>query len=115
MNAERAGEKDIYITLGHNITVFRRRKGLNLSSLAKKSGISQSFLGNIEKGSRKPTLYTLEKISKALGVGITAFFSLRQKEAQLPEDSRTVFEIMKLVTSKNAEDRKKILNIIRFL
>ncbi len=106
-------KKDIYAVAGHNISVFRKRKGLKLGELAKKSGISQSFLGNIEKGTRKPTLYTLEKVSRALGIGITALFSSRQGGSLLPEDNSVVFEIMKLVASKSPEDRKRILNMLR--
>ncbi len=108
-------EKDIYRVIGGNISIYRRKSGMNLGELSKKAGISQSFLGNIEKGTRKPTLYTVEKIAAALGMGVTAFFTYKETAGALPEDSRLVFEIMKLVTSKSPEEKKKMLNILKQL
>jgi transcriptional regulator with XRE-family HTH domain len=106
---------DIYRIIGNNISIFRRKSGLGLAKLAKKAGISGSFLGNIEKGSRKPTLYTVEKLAAALGIGVTALFSYKEKGASLPEDSRLVFEIMKLITPKATDEKRKALNILKQL
>lgn len=108
-------KKDIYRTIGGNISIFRRKSGLGLAELAKKAGISGSFLGNIEKGSRKPTLYTIEKIAAALGMGVTALFTHKEKDPRLTEDSRLVFDIMKLVSSKTTGEKNKILNILKQL
>jgi transcriptional regulator with XRE-family HTH domain len=115
MNAKRDVKKDIYMVVGENISIFRKKGKMNLTSLAKKSGISASFLGNIEKGARKPTLYTIEKIASALGIGVTALFSYKEKDSRLTEDSRVVFEIMKLVTGKNTEEKTKIMHILGHL
>lgn len=106
---------DIYRIIGINICVFRKKNKMSLALLSKKSGISGSFLGNIEKGYRKPTLYTIEKIAAALGVGVTALLSYKEKYVSLPEDSRLVFEIMKLITSKTRNEKIKTLNILKQL
>lgn len=108
-------KKDIYLNLGHNIHIFRKKNGLGLAELAKKAGISGSFLGNIEKGHRKPTLYTIERIAASLGIGFTALFTSKEKDPVIPEDSRQVFEIMKLVSSKTQEEKNRILNILKQL
>lgn len=108
-------QKDIYEIIGYNISIFRRKSSLGLAELAKKAGISGSFLGNIEKGSRKPTLYTIEKIAAALGIGVTALFTYKEKNASMTEDSSLVFEIMKLVTSKSTDEKRKMSNILKQL
>jgi transcriptional regulator with XRE-family HTH domain len=115
MTSKTGPEMDIYRIIGNNISIFRKKSGLGLAELAKKAGISGSFLGNIEKGSRKPTLYTIEKIAAALGIGVIALFAYKEKGASLPEDSRLVFEIMKLVASKNTDEKRKALNILKQL
>jgi transcriptional regulator with XRE-family HTH domain len=107
--------EDIYRIIGLNIRLFRKKNRLGLDGLAEKAGISGSFLSNIERGTRKPTLYTIERLAFALGIGVTALLSLKEKNASLPEDSRLVFETMKLVTSKTHDEKRKILNILKQL
>jgi transcriptional regulator with XRE-family HTH domain len=108
-------QKDIYGIIGLNICIFRKKSRLSLAELAEKAGISGSFLSNIERGARKPTLYTLERLANALGVGVTALFSYKEKYASLPEDNSLVFEIMKLVTPKTHVEKIKMLNILKQL
>jgi HTH-type transcriptional repressor of puuD len=53
------------------------RKDRNLSQyrLAKKSGVSQSFLSTLESGQKTPTIDTLEKLCNALGISLSEFFN----------------------------------------
>ena len=57
-----------YIKLGKKVRIKRKSKGLTQEQLAEQSGISLSFLGHIERGSRKASLETLVSIANALGV-----------------------------------------------
>ncbi len=43
-------------------------KGMTQKALIKKIRVDVSYLSNLENGKRNPTLSTLEKIAKALGV-----------------------------------------------
>jgi len=52
----------------------RRRKGLRQSDLAKKVGIFQSEISEIETGERKPSVYLAKRIAKALGVSLDELF-----------------------------------------
>ncbi len=58
-----------YIALGRQIRKQRQLSSFTQERLAEKSGISASFLGHIERGSRKASLETLINIANALGVG----------------------------------------------
>lgn len=108
-------KSNIYARAGLNLRLFRKKEKLKLEDLAKKSGISTSFLSNIEKGSRKPTLETIEKIANALGIGIAAVFSDKLSLSYLPEENTVTLEIMKIVSSKNLTDKKRILSILKHL
>lgn len=57
-----------YEKLGKKVRIKRKSKGLTQEQLAEQSGISLSFLGHIERGSRKASLETLVSIANALGV-----------------------------------------------
>jgi len=64
--------------IGNTIKTIRKKKGIQQNELAEKSGISQTYLSQIENGTRTATLETLEKISNALDVplSVLSFLSL---------------------------------------
>ena len=52
------------------LKALRDRKGLTQVQLAEKSGVSRTYLARLESGRQDPTLSTLEKLAKALGVKV---------------------------------------------
>ncbi|MCP4625381.1 MAG: helix-turn-helix domain-containing protein [bacterium] len=53
---------------GNPIRIWREYKSIKLNELARKVGISASYLSQIENGKRNPTIDTLKLIAAALGV-----------------------------------------------
>ncbi len=60
-----------YEALGARIRLQRRTRGMTQGELAQKAGVSLSFLGHIERGSRKASLDTIVAICNALQVSPT--------------------------------------------
>ena len=58
-----------YGKIGMRIRQVRKVKGWSQDELAKKCGISMSFLGHIERGTRIMSLDTFVRICEVLGVG----------------------------------------------
>ncbi len=54
--------------LGENIRRIRLGKGMTQGDLCKKLKVEASYMSNVENGNKNPTLATIEKIAKALGV-----------------------------------------------
>ncbi len=54
--------------LGQNLKRIRTRRGISQNALAKKLNIDRSFITNIEGGKTNPTLATIAKLAKSLGV-----------------------------------------------
>lgn len=53
--------------IGENLKRIRQVRGLNLTEVANKSGLSLGYLNNLEKNTKKnPTRQTLEKLATAL-------------------------------------------------
>lgn len=52
----------------HPIRAWREYKKLRINELAKKIGISGSYLSQIENGKRNPTIETLKNIASALDI-----------------------------------------------
>ena len=57
-----------YDDLGKRIRSLRKKQGMTQEQLANGTGMSPSFIGHIERGTRKVSLDTLTDIAKILGV-----------------------------------------------
>ena len=57
--------------LGRKIQALRGPRTLTQRALAKKAGLSRGYLARVETGRHEPTLTTLRKLAKALGVPVT--------------------------------------------
>jgi len=53
--------------LGRSIRLARRGRGLTLVELAALAGLSHPFISQIERGVARPSMLSLERISRALG------------------------------------------------
>ncbi|EGD59329.1 transcriptional regulator, XRE family [Novosphingobium nitrogenifigens DSM 19370] len=59
---------DMRKLVGRNFARLRRDRGLTQEQVAERSGFSQQYLSNLERGWRNPTVITLYELSLALGV-----------------------------------------------
>ena len=59
---------DLAQIFGRNVRRTRNEKGVTLEVLAHDVGLSYSYVGEIERGKRNPTLAVVERIAKALEV-----------------------------------------------
>lgn len=62
------------ITLGKKIQKLRKQKGLTQEELAEIVKISRVYMGYIEQGRESPSLKTLMKLAKKLGVSVEDLF-----------------------------------------
>ncbi|KXS49394.1 Helix-turn-helix domain-containing protein [Halanaerobium congolense] len=63
------------MNIGKRLKKYRNQRGLSQKRLSNHTGISQSFISSIESNKQSPTITTLERICRALGITIAAFFS----------------------------------------
>lgn len=59
---------DIKIKVGQNIKRLRNAKGLSQEQFAFEADLHRTYISDIERGNRNPTVSVLEKIANALGV-----------------------------------------------
>lgn len=50
---------------------LRMERKWSQNELSRRSGVSQSFINDLEAGTKQPTVKTLSKLAKALGVSIS--------------------------------------------
>lgn len=72
---------DMRKLVGHNFARLRHERGLTQEQVAERSGLSQQYLSDLERGRRNPTIITLYELAQALGVSHVALVEPDQDEA----------------------------------
>jgi len=61
---------DIKQRLAKNIRKFRIEKGWSQEDLAFEAGIHRTYISDLERGARNPTISVIEKLAMALGAKV---------------------------------------------
>lgn len=77
-----AQESVLEVAIGKEVRAHRHQQGMTVLDLAQATGLSIGMLSKIENGNTSPSLSTLQSLSRALSVPITAF--LRSYEETRP-------------------------------
>ncbi len=87
--------------IGERIAFFRTGRGYSVNKLANLSGVSQSYLREIELGSKNPTVELVSVLCDTLGISLKEFFDdqpndpLISKIYQLtPEQRKTLGDFL---------------------
>lgn len=56
--------------LGENLKRIRTEKGISQGEIARRLEVDKGFVSNIENGKTNPTLATIAKLAKAVGVSV---------------------------------------------
>lgn len=97
--------------IGKIIKKYRENKGLTITTLAERLGISRSYMSRIEKGERRLDTETLVKISDILEVPIENFYPEENKKVLYNEGEEI------LIIDKNVHNLEKYTNeeILEFI
>ena len=98
-----------FILLGKRIRDERLLLRLTIEQLAERTDKSSNFVGQIERGDRKPSIETLVKIANALG---TTADNLLKDNISANEDG-VIREINTLLYSMDDTGKKFILDVIK--
>jgi transcriptional regulator with XRE-family HTH domain len=67
-------------SIGHEVREFRRQLNMTVAELAAAANLSAGMLSKIENGQTSPSLATLQELSRALHVPVTALFRKFEEE-----------------------------------
>lgn len=66
---------DAKVIFGENVRQARRRAGLSQVDLATDAQMAKSYLSEVERGRRNPTVEVVGRIALALGISASALMS----------------------------------------
>lgn len=75
-------------SLGQDLRVLRKSRGLTLSEVAGRVGRSVGWLSQVERDISEPSMEELDQLAEVLGVTVTSFFGKRPSEPR--EEGRVV-------------------------
>ncbi len=82
--------------IGNKIKERRNELKLSQEQLALQAGVTPTYLGQIERAERNPTVCLLEKLANALRVDIGYFFDYESTAAMSPAESRILYSLSEL-------------------
>jgi transcriptional regulator with XRE-family HTH domain len=62
------------MNLGNAVKELRKKRGLTQGNFCEEIGITQSYLSQVEKGHKEPSIDVLKKIADALGTPMPVLF-----------------------------------------
>jgi len=91
----------LYEEMGRKIREERKRLKLTQDQLSEKAGISLSFLGHIERGTRKMSVDTLVKICAALNCSADEILSTGHANAETQISALNILKEALRLAEKN--------------
>jgi len=88
------------MNLGVIIKNIRKQKGQTQQQFALNSGITQTYLSQIENNTKEPNLSTLKKISDELELPLPILFFLSLNEEDISPEKREEFEKLNPLVKK---------------
>ena len=104
--------KSVYSEVGNRIRQYRKRKGLSQETLALNAGLTVSFIGDIERGTKKPTVESLEKLLVALDVSFVEFFDF-ETEIRPPKDCSALEKLIVTLKDRPNDEVELIHSVVK--
>jgi|LAHS01.1.fsa_nt_gb XRE family transcriptional regulator, regulator of sulfur utilization len=74
MKEKRTIDLNVLVQLGKRVAYLRKERHLSQLALALECGLTKSYLSDLERGQRNPTLKVLNRLSEGLGVTLEELF-----------------------------------------
>ena len=101
---------DIMERFSKKVRDMRQLRGISQEQLALKAGINVSFLGQIERGTKKPTIDTIDKLLEALDISYQEFFDF---ESNIAQDATIIDKIIYELKPRPLEEQQLIYDLMR--
>jgi len=102
--------KQILEEFGKRIRELRKQKNLSQEDLAERAGLHYTYIGQVERGKKNPSLKSIEKIAKALDTSLPDLFLFLEKRA--PKDSLKQ-QILDTIADMDTRTLKLILKVVK--
>jgi len=103
---------ELFTTIGSRIRTAREGLGLSQEKLAERAGVNTSYLSQIERGRKAPSIEVLGRLAAAVRLPLGELFA--EDEAGEPRDQQ-LREVEALVDTMPHDKRPALLALLRSL
>ena len=87
----------------------RLQTGMTQKELSEKTGIAQGDISKLERGEKCPTIDTLYRLARALGIPI---YKLIDIDGDIDNISDTAYKIQKSISDLNPDQQNRVADLI---
>lgn len=99
--------------LGHRLRAMRQRLGLTQEQLAERANLHYSYIGQVERGEKIPSLRTLKRLASAMHTSVDFFLEEPSPYEHRLEALRQ--ELLALLGDCTAQDLELVVEVVRLL
>jgi len=104
---------DIVRQIGDNIRNIRKSKGLSQEQLALRAEINASYMGQVERGEKNPTIDVLGKIAFALHTPLEQLVSLHSSDPMEDHDTIYAEKISHQLNGLSLKEQEVIYKLVK--
>ena len=82
---------------------IRKSKDISVYELSQLSGVSETHIRDLERGDRNPSLDTIDKIAKALGLSLPELLNEADKATYLNQKEQVLVECFRSLSDDKAD------------
>jgi len=98
--------------IGRRVREARLKLGLTQECLAARANLHYSYIGQVERGNKVPSLKTLSKIAKALNLKVEDLIGEKTKENSISSRDLLAQELLLLVRERPESELKLYISLI---
>ena len=102
---------NLAVEIGNRIRYHRKELKLSQEELAEKSDLSFSFIGQLERGIKHPTIDSLYKITKAMNLSFSDF--LKDLEVVDKDSESYAVKSYVLISQESSSSQRHLYEIIK--
>jgi len=101
--------------IGQRIRDARLKLGLTQEQLGERADVHYSYIGQVERGRKTPSIPTLRKIAEALNLPIESLLREDTPEYRISPQQLLLGELTSLVRESSADDLRLFIAVIKLL
>ena len=101
------------MNIGDRLRSIRKNKKISIYQVSKETGISQNHISSVELGKRQPTIDTLARLAKPLGITLAELFNEDNTVSVLTDKERILLENYRTLPDDKAEALLIISNALK--
>ena len=105
----------VYQFLGARVREERKRLGLTQEELSERADITPNFVCHIERGTKQATLFTICKLTQALGITLDDLFSTSMRYLNPPDKLASTKQIAQLLLKCTPHQKKQLTKILKLI